>query len=124
MKRVLIVEDDGPIRRSVRRVLSKRFGEGSCDEAANGREAVEKMREVRYSAVLSDVHMPEMNGLEMLELSLQEGLCGIRSFVFVCGMPESHEFKEIARMGAAIFLKPYSVDELASLLAAAMESDG
>lgn len=124
MKRVLIVEDDGPIRRSVRKVLSKRFGEGSCDEAADGREAVEKMRESRYSAVLSDVHMPEMGGLEMLELSLREGLCGIRSFVFICGMPESPEFKEIAGMGASIFVKPVPVEELMSLVAAAMGSDG
>ncbi len=64
MKRILVVEDDGAIRRSLETVLtSSGF---LVAEAANGREALAAYDPGKYDAVVLDIIMPEMEGLETL----------------------------------------------------------
>jgi len=67
MMRVLVVDDDLGLRFSVRETLAQA---GSFDivEAADGMEAVEKIRASRFDLVLLDVDMPRLNGLEALKL--------------------------------------------------------
>jgi len=60
--RILLAEDN-PINREVAMELLHAAGL-SVDHAADGREAVEKVRDGRYALVLMDVQMPHMNGLE------------------------------------------------------------
>ena len=64
-KRILIVDDDDPIRMLLFTVLRKRGYR--VDTARNGEEAVERSRECRYSVVLLDLMMPRMSGYEYLE---------------------------------------------------------
>lgn len=64
-KRILIVDDDDPIRMLLLTVLRKRGFR--VDSARNGEEAVEKSRQCRYSIVLLDLMMPRMSGYEYLE---------------------------------------------------------
>jgi len=52
------------IRQGLRKVLEERPGWTVCGEAATGREAVAKARELRPNVVVLDVGMPELNGLE------------------------------------------------------------
>ena len=62
---ILIVDDEEIIRESLSFVLSK---EGySVREAANGRIALEMIREQSFDVVLTDLEMPEMRGIELLE---------------------------------------------------------
>lgn len=63
-KRILIVDDDDPIRMLLLTVLRKRGFR--VDSARNGEEAVEKSRQCRYSMVLLDLMMPRMSGYEYL----------------------------------------------------------
>ncbi|MBK8000116.1 MAG: response regulator [Verrucomicrobia bacterium] len=64
MKRILVVEDDGAIRRSLETVLtSSGF---LVAEAANGREALAAYDPGKFDAVVLDIIMPEMEGLETL----------------------------------------------------------
>jgi signal transduction histidine kinase/DNA-binding response OmpR family regulator/HPt (histidine-containing phosphotransfer) domain-containing protein len=61
-KRVLLVEDNDINREFARELL---HGEGiDVDEAENGAEALDKVRNQRYDAVLMDIQMPVMDGLE------------------------------------------------------------
>jgi DNA-binding NarL/FixJ family response regulator len=62
--RVLIVDDHTVVRDGVRAMLTLQRDMQVVGEAANGREAVEKTRELLPDVVLMDVVMPEMNGLE------------------------------------------------------------
>ena len=60
--RVLLVEDNDINREFARELL---HGEGiDVDEAVNGAEAVDKVREHAYDTVLMDIQMPVMDGLE------------------------------------------------------------
>ena len=60
--RLLLVEDNDINREFARELL---LGEGvAVDEAVNGREAVDRVMRSAYDAVLMDIQMPEMDGLE------------------------------------------------------------
>lgn len=62
---VLIVEDDEKLRELERRTL-ERAGWNVC-EAANGKRALERIKQERPKLILLDLIMPEMNGFELLE---------------------------------------------------------
>src|SRR5690349_538846 len=62
--RVLVVDDNHELRRGFRRIL--RAAGLEVVEASNGLEATERVAEGRFDAVLSDVRMPDMDGVELL----------------------------------------------------------
>lgn len=66
MKRALVVDDSKVMRKAVARMLTARGWE--CDLAENGLEALELLRVVDapYNLVCSDVHMPVMDGIELV----------------------------------------------------------
>jgi CheY-like chemotaxis protein len=61
--RILIVDDHETIRRAIRSLLTRDSLE-ICGEAENGKQALEKVRELKPDLVILDVSMPVMNGLE------------------------------------------------------------
>ncbi len=70
--RALIVEDDPAIRRLVEKLLARRNIE--IDVARDGREAVHKLRTQRYSVLILDLMVPELNGFEIIAFLKREGL--------------------------------------------------
>ncbi len=63
--RVLVVDDSAIVRRQVHNALE---GAGfEVIEAADGREALERLASAPVDLVMCDVNMPRMNGLELLE---------------------------------------------------------
>ena len=62
--RVLVVDDHTLFRRGVSTLLSGRDDMEVVGEAGNGREAVERARELMPDVILMDIKMPEMDGLE------------------------------------------------------------
>ncbi len=65
MSRILIIDDQAPIRRVLREILEDE--KYQVDDAGNGHEALQLMKEQEFDAVLCDIKMPEMDGLEVLE---------------------------------------------------------
>jgi DNA-binding response OmpR family regulator len=59
-KRILLVEDDPPIRNLIRMVLAE--GQHTVVEAENGLEALAMFKQQRFDLVLTDVDMPQMPG--------------------------------------------------------------
>jgi DNA-binding NarL/FixJ family response regulator len=62
--RILVADDNPIIRRSLRRLLEQRDDWRVCDEACNGREAVQHARQIKPDLVVMDFQMPQMNGLD------------------------------------------------------------
>ena len=62
--RILIADDHDIVREGLRGLLESQPQWLICDEAANGREAVEKARQHSPHVVVMDFSMPELNGLE------------------------------------------------------------
>jgi DNA-binding NarL/FixJ family response regulator len=62
--RILVADDQEAIRKRVRSILVSQIGFEVCAEAPNGREAVEKTRELKPDLIILDITMPKLNGLD------------------------------------------------------------
>jgi DNA-binding NtrC family response regulator len=65
--KILVVDDEGPVREMLKKGLSQ-MGGFSVEVAPNGPEALKKTEEDVFDLVLTDMKMPEMDGLELLKL--------------------------------------------------------
>src|SRR5882672_11074958 len=63
--RILLVDDDPALVRAYQSAL-KRFGM-IVETAADGREALDRVKHTEFDVVLSDISMPHMSGLELLQ---------------------------------------------------------
>src|SRR5262245_41275555 len=61
---ILIADDNAVIRKILRDTLGVQAGWQICGEARNGREAIQKARELHPDLIVLDLSMPELNGLE------------------------------------------------------------
>jgi DNA-binding NarL/FixJ family response regulator len=62
--RIVIADDHEIFRRGLRSLLESHSNWEVCAEAVNGREAIERVRELKPDVVVLDVTMPQLNGLE------------------------------------------------------------
>ncbi len=112
--RILIADDHSLVRRGVRTLLESRPGWHVCGEAANGKEAIEQAKRLKPDAIVMDISMPELNGLEATRYirgTLPE--CE----VVVLSMHESEEMaREVMQAGARAFVLKSDLDR--NLLAA------
>ncbi|MCA0238223.1 MAG: sigma-54 dependent transcriptional regulator [Bacteroidetes bacterium] len=65
MARILIVDDEMPIRRTLRDILE--FEGYDVDEASDGLECVAKVQKEKFDVIITDIKMPKMDGIEALE---------------------------------------------------------
>jgi len=117
--RVLIVDDSATIRKVVRRVINQAgFVIDSFSEAHNGRAALEQIREHTPSLVVTDINMPEMNGIELIEeLKKDPALCGIPCVV-ISTEGTQEIIDQVLHLGIVGFIqKPFRPEELAPVLA-------
>jgi DNA-binding NarL/FixJ family response regulator len=63
-KRILVVDDNAPIRGLVREFIEARPGFEICGEAADGVEGIQKGRELKPDLIVLDFLMPRINGLQ------------------------------------------------------------
>jgi DNA-binding NtrC family response regulator len=118
---ILLVEDHAESRKSLAYVLEKR-GE-VVHEAANGRAAVAVARRQSLHALILDLHLPDMDGLSVLEAVLAESP-GLPAVV-VTGFGTVDSAVEAMKRGATDFLtKPIQVDALLSVLDRCIERAG
>jgi len=65
---ILIVDDSLSIRSVIKKIIMlSGFKVEKCYEARNGREAMELLSQQWVDVIISDINMPEMNGIEFLE---------------------------------------------------------
>jgi DNA-binding NtrC family response regulator len=107
--RVLLVDDEPELRRLLHRTLNRAGFE--VVDAENGRVALETARQERFDVVISDVRMPCMGGMELLErLQLEEpGL----PVVLISGSLELTDRTGAVALGAFDFLpKPIELADV------------
>lgn len=67
MTRILIADDHAILRKGLRRILLEMDEGYDADEASNGHEVLEKIKERDYDLILLDISMPGLNGLDALK---------------------------------------------------------
>jgi DNA-binding NarL/FixJ family response regulator len=89
MKRILIADDNATVRRGLRSLIATHRDWDVCGEAVDGREAIERARELHPDVLLLDLVMPGMNGLDAArelakcEPELQILLCSVQLSTYV-----------------------------------------
>ncbi len=117
--KILIVDDEKPVRDSMVLALSKAY---KTFQAANGREALEIMNmNSDISVVVSDLQMPEVNGLELLDKIRTENKNVPVIFVTASAPVESKSYA--AQIGAFEYMtKPLDLKQLETVIQSAIES--
>ena len=67
MSRILIIEDEASIRRVLTKILSEESDTYIVEDAEDGIQGLEKIKNNDYDLVLCDIKMPKMDGIEVLE---------------------------------------------------------
>ena len=67
MQKILLIEDEAAIRRVLIKILTEENNTYEVDEAVDGVEGMEKIKQQEYDLVLCDIKMPKMDGVEVLE---------------------------------------------------------
>jgi FixJ family two-component response regulator len=109
MPKVLIIDDESSIRDSIRMILE--YEKYKVDEARSGQEGIEKATKQNYDAVLLDIKMPVIDGLEVLDQFRAQKVTS--PVVMVSGHGDIHTAVESTKRGAYDFLeKPLNRDRL------------
>jgi len=118
MYRVLIVDDEPEIARSLRRVLK---GTYEVNVVASAEEALASLDELRPDIVISDFRMPEMNGAELLSDVRQRLPDSIRLLLSGYSELDAKLLAEHANSISKFVKKPWKNDELLASLAELLE---
>ena len=114
--KILVVDDSRAMRRIVTRTIGQ-AGYADCDilEAENGVLALDLIRADAPDLVLSDWHMPEMSGIELLR-TLQAGDAPV-PFGFVTANVTKDMLAEAEAAGAVFLLaRPFTAEDMAEVL--------
>ncbi len=112
LKNILLVDDEESIRKMVRAVLGEK--EYAFTEASNGVEALEMMETQSFDLILTDVIMPDCDGIELV-MSVRKKLPDIKVIVMSGGgrVRADHYLNLAEKLGAArVFEKPFNTAEL------------
>jgi putative nucleotidyltransferase with HDIG domain len=108
-KRILIVDDIEPIQTLLSDILSK-LGY-KCDLAADGNECIEKCKTTQYDLILLDIYMPNLNGLETLEILKTSNVDA--SILMLSSSKDIDNVKTALKLGAYDYLfKPFVIKEV------------
>ena len=112
MATILVIDDQEPIR-SLLRVALEGAGHEVRD-ASNGRRGLELYRERAADLIITDILMPEMNGLELL-LELTRTFLNVK-VIAISGAPEGEGVLNVAKLLGArqTFQKPLDMEQLLS----------
>jgi two-component system NtrC family response regulator/two-component system response regulator HydG len=117
-ERILIVDDEQNARAALRTLLAEEGYETA--EAGDGEEALAMLSEISPAAVLSDVRMPKMDGLQLLKKARETG--SDASFVMMTAFATVEAAVEAMRAGAENYLvKPLDLGAVLVVLDKALE---
>jgi CheY-like chemotaxis protein len=112
MATILIVEDH-PVTQRVLTYTLQKLGHGVI-LAVNGREALDRLAETPVDLVISDIAMPEMDGMTLLKHMRADVRYQALPVVVLTASGQDHDLHEARAAGANAFLtKPTSSRELA-----------
>ncbi len=96
--RILVADDHEIVRHGLRRLIETQPGWEVCGEAASGREAVAKVRQLKPDVAVLDYRMPELNGAEATRQILKESP---RTEVLILTMHDAEQLiREVLAAGA------------------------
>lgn len=121
-KRVLVVDDNALIRRCLRQTFESVDGWHVCGEAGDGREGIEKAKELHPDLIILDLSMPRLNGLEAARV-LSKVMPKVPLLMYSAHMDRFVEKEAMAAGVSAVLSKEADVNSLVSKAHALLASD-
>ncbi len=113
--KILVVDDERIILRGIARMIREHPDVEEVRTAEEAEEALEILKEFRADAVITDIRMPETDGLELIRRAEAEGLC--RRFVILSGYSDFEYARTAIRYHVMDYLlKPVDPDDLNRVL--------
>ena len=110
--RILVVDDAAAMRNSIRYSLQQ-IGFKTIDMAISGQEALAVMRLKSYDIVMTDLNMPNMTGMELVEVMNKDEVLNRIPVLVLTAENEKNRVLELVKAGVSGYiLKPYTLDSL------------
>ena len=111
MKKILIIEDEEPIRRVLKRILTDENPEFKISEAIDGIDAIDKLSRDKFDLAVCDIKMPKKDGLDVLKFAIKKDLS--TPFIMLTGHGNIETAVDSMKIGAYDFIeKPPDLNRL------------
>ena len=111
MTKILIIEDEEPIRRVLVKILTEENSEFVLSEAVDGKQGIKLINDEEFDLILCDIKMPKMDGLEVLEQAKKSGIS--TPFIILTGHGNVETAVHAMKVGAYDFIpKPPDLNRL------------
>ncbi len=119
MANILIVDDDDAVRGILLDLLSERY---DCNTASTAEEAFQYLEIEKYDAILTDIAMPDLTGVDLLKRIQLKDLD--TPVILISGKNDEQDPEALLKLGAFAYLhKPFSLDEIEYIVDRAVGSD-
>lgn len=116
--KILIIDDETTITTLLSMTLSAVGYATSCAE--NGKEALERLAEEDIDLIISDICMPKMDGLQLLQVVQQ--LYPDIGVIIITGNPGHYRPEDIKRAGAlALIGKPFNIKDILAIITVSLQ---
>ena len=117
MPTILIVDDDSAIRGVLYDLLSEKY---ECNTASTAEQALQYLEVEKYDAVLTDIAMPGLTGVELLKrVQLRDEGTPV---ILMSGKGSEQDAKSLMDLGAFAYLtKPFNLDEIEQVVERAVQ---
>ena len=121
MIRILLIEDEEPIRRVLVRILSEEDAQYKITEAVDGKKGFHLLNKESSDLVLCDIKMPKMDGIELLQKAKNSKIN--TPFIMLTGHGNVETAVEAMKLGAYDFIsKPPDLNRLLTSVRHALEN--
>ena len=120
MSKILIIEDEEPIRRVLVRILSDEDSKFIIQEASDGKKGLDLIKKESFDLVLCDIKMPKVDGIELLQRTRKTNTT--LPFIMLTGHGNVETAVESMKLGAYDFIsKPPDLNRLINSVRNALE---
>ena len=120
MSKILIIEDEEPIRRVLVRILSDEDSSFEIQEASDGKKGIDLIKKESFDLVLCDIKMPKIDGIELLQRTRKTN--SSLPFIMLTGHGNIETAVESMKLGAYDFIsKPPDLNRLINSVRNALE---
>ena len=112
-KKILVIDDEGLVTTSLRQLLHKSGYD--VDIANSGHAAMDEIKKKDFKLIISDIRMPEMNGIEVIK-KIREHLRQTEKTpipeILITGYADKENFEEAQKLKVADYIyKPFNINE-------------
>ncbi|AKU94212.1 Chemotaxis regulator - transmits chemoreceptor signals to flagelllar motor components CheY [Labilithrix luteola] len=120
MRRILVVEDSASTRSLVRAILedpafAASVGQIDITEAQSGFDAMRLLPRARYDLIITDINMPDVNGLELISFIRKSTVYKTTPLIIISTQATERDVERGRKLGADAYVpKPFSPESLRS----------